>query len=417
MIWLLMNKIKGAYTQNKRRETTFESSSPLREMTFSAQNVTQTPKDRDSTLELLEVLEPKVTLNDVALPEKTLESIRQIVNEQKKAEDLLAKGITPTNRLLFCGPPGCGKTLSANAIAGEIGIPIAYIKLDGLVSSYLGQTGTNIRKIFEFVKNKRIMLFLDEFDAIAKKRDDAHELGELKRVVTTLLQNMDAMPTNVFLVAATNHHHLLDPAIWRRFNMSVLLELPNDKQRELIINRFLKESLTDYNVSMKTLIVLTKNFSRAQICNFLQSIARFCIMQNKTDNVSNADLDVFIENVKKNNFVSDNIYIISSIMDKAFSLDSEKYKKVFDAFVSLGYKCDQYKEPQEFSTKCAFVSFDSDFYFDDDIKIYLNTLNEKCTKYKSNEVNCEDECEKLSYSPILTTNYSTFQINLMERIK
>jgi SpoVK/Ycf46/Vps4 family AAA+-type ATPase len=286
----LSQSIKSTYTLKKQNRSVFSTSSPMAEMTFSAQNVLSTPKDKDSTLELIEVLEPKVGLDDVALPEKTLESLRQIIEEQKKAEDLMEKGVEPTNRILFCGPPGCGKTLTANTLAGEIGIPIAYVKLDGLVSSYLGQTGTNIRKIFEFVKNKRIMLFLDEFDAIAKKRDDAHELGELKRVVTTLLQNMDAMPANVFLVAATNHHHLLDPAIWRRFNMSILLDLPDDKQREKIISRFMQETLADYQVKMKTLIVLTKNMSGAQVCNFLQSLARFCIMQNRNNKVSNSDI-------------------------------------------------------------------------------------------------------------------------------
>jgi SpoVK/Ycf46/Vps4 family AAA+-type ATPase len=286
----LSQSIRNAYAPDKKKETALKASSPLNEMTFTAQNTLSTPKDKDSALELLEIMEPKVTLADVALPEKTLESLRQIIDEQKKAEDLLVKGVVPTNRLLFCGPPGCGKTLTANALAGEIGIPIAYVKLDGLVSSYLGQTGTNIRKIFEFVKNKRIMLFLDEFDAIAKKRDDTHELGELKRVVTTLLQNMDGMPANIFLVAATNHHHLLDSAIWRRFNMSILLELPNDKQREMIIIRFLQETLSNYKVSTKTLIILTKNMSGAQICNFLQSLARFCIMQNKSDEISKEDI-------------------------------------------------------------------------------------------------------------------------------
>ncbi|MDG0810292.1 ATP-binding protein [Cohnella rhizosphaerae] len=112
------------------------------------------PKDKDSALELLEVLQPKVKLTDVALPEKTKEALLQIIEEQKQATDLLSNGVSPTNRILFCGPPGCGKTLTANAIAGEINIPIAYVRLDGLVSSYLGQTGTNIRKIFEFVKKQ-----------------------------------------------------------------------------------------------------------------------------------------------------------------------------------------------------------------------------------------------------------------------
>jgi SpoVK/Ycf46/Vps4 family AAA+-type ATPase len=282
--------IRGAYSTDKRRNMSFEASSPLGEMTFSAQNVPLPPKDRDSTLELIEILEPKVRLMVVALPPKTTEMLRQIIEEQKQAENLLAKGVVPTNRLLFCGPPGCGKTLTANALAAEIGIPVAYVKLDGLVSSYLGQTGTNIRKIFEYVKNKRIMLFLDEFDAIAKKRDDAHELGELKRVVTTLLQNMDAMPANVFLVAATNHHHLLDPAIWRRFNTSILLEMPKPEQREKIIEKFLNAMLVDCQINVKTLVVLTEGRSGADIGNFLESLARYCIMQNKTGKISNEDI-------------------------------------------------------------------------------------------------------------------------------
>jgi SpoVK/Ycf46/Vps4 family AAA+-type ATPase len=214
----------------------------------------------------------------------------QIIEEQKKAGELLSKGIIPTNRLLFCGPPGCGKTMTANALSNEIGIPVAYVKLDGLVSSYLGQTGSNIRKIFDFVKNKRIMLFLDEFDAIAKKRDDAHELGELKRVVTTLLQNMDGMPANVFLVAATNHHHLLDPAIWRRFNSTILLDSPDTEQRELIIKRFMQNILPEYSTNTKTIVTLTKTMSGAQICNYLQALARYLIMNEKKNKITKDDI-------------------------------------------------------------------------------------------------------------------------------
>jgi len=285
----LSSSLMNAYSPDKRTSTSF-SNSPLSEMSFSVQSVLPTPKDKDSTLELIEVLQPKVKLEDVALPEKTKEALLQIIEEQKKSADLLSKGITPTNRVLFCGPPGCGKTLTANAIAGEIDIPVAYVKLDGLISSYLGQTGTNIRKIFEYVRNKRIMLFLDEIDAIAKKRDDAHELGELKRVVTTLLQNMDAMPANVFLVAATNHHHLLDSAIWRRFDTSVLLELPSPQQREAIITRFLMGTLNEYMVDLKTLTTLTEGMSGAQVCNFLQVLAKYCIMQHKEKKVTKEDI-------------------------------------------------------------------------------------------------------------------------------
>lgn len=277
--------LKKAYSPDKQ----FQSSmiSPMSAMSFSVQSVTNLPKDKDSALDLVEILQPTVRLKDVALSEKVKETIQEIIEEQNNAKKLIKMGVTPINRVLFCGPPGCGKTMTANALAKELGLPIAYVHLDGLVSSYLGQTGTNIRKIFEFVKGKRIMLFLDEFDAIAKKRDDSHELGELKRVVTTLLQNMDEMPANVFLVAATNHHHLLDPAIWRRFDISILLDEPNEMQRQQMIEKSLQDFLKEYNIDFQILVVLTDGMSGAQIQTFLQALGKFCVMNKKEgDNIS-----------------------------------------------------------------------------------------------------------------------------------
>ncbi len=280
--------LKNAYSLDKKSDN-ITSGSPISSMSFSVQSYATVPKDKDSTLDLIEVLQPKIKLGDVALSDKALNTIQQVVDEQKQSEELLKTGNYPTNSILFCGPPGCGKTMTANALAGELGLPIAYVRLDGLVSSYLGQTGTNIRKIFEFVKGKRIMLFLDEFDAIAKKRDDSHELGELKRVVTTLLQNIDEMPANVFLVAATNHHHLLDPAIWRRFDISILIEEPNEQQREKIIAGAITQYLKDYQIDKKILVVLTEGMSGAQICTFLRSLAKFCVM--KKDKKSNIPIE------------------------------------------------------------------------------------------------------------------------------
>ena len=132
------------------------------------------PKDKDSALELLEIMQPKIKLSDVALQDKTREVLTQIVGELKKRYKIIGKRYHSNKSHIICGPPGCGKTMTANALAGEIDIPVAYVKLDGLVSSYLGQTGANIRKIFDYVKDKRIMLFLDEFDAIAKKKEMMH---------------------------------------------------------------------------------------------------------------------------------------------------------------------------------------------------------------------------------------------------
>ncbi len=275
--------------QNKQRKPDLYTWSPSSTLSFVAQSAAPLPKDRDNTLDLIEIVHPTVNLSDIALSEQAENILNQVIEEQKQTEQLLKSGIFPTNRIIFYGPPGCGKTMTATALAKELGLEIAYVKLDGLISSYLGQTGVNIRKIFEFVKNNRIMLFLDEFDAIAKKRDDTHELGELKRVVTTLLQNMDAMAASVFLVAATNHQQLLDPAVWRRFDLSVFMDTPDFKQRTKIISRFITEHLSAYEPDKKTLITLTEGMSGSAIMSFMQSLAKFCILHKSADSKLTAE--------------------------------------------------------------------------------------------------------------------------------
>jgi len=246
---------------------------------------TAAPRDKDSLLELYEIIRPEISLDDVVLPDKQKEVLLQIIQEQSAAEDLMRHNLRPANRLLLCGPPGCGKTITAQAIAHELKLPMAYVRLDGLVSSYLGQTSTNLRKVFDAVKNQRVVLFLDEFDAIAKKRDDANELGELKRVVTTLLQNFDNMPPSVFLIAATNHQHLLDPAIWRRFNLAIILELPNEEQRDKLIKKWLEEMKINVNLDIKQISKLTEGLNSAQIKELVNATAKkYFTGDHKIDN-------------------------------------------------------------------------------------------------------------------------------------
>ncbi|MHB0912945.1 MAG: AAA family ATPase [Armatimonadota bacterium] len=232
------------------------------------------PKDKDSMLDLYDIVHTDLRLDDVVLPQKQKEVLSQIIDEQRHSDQLLSKGIFPANRLLLCGPPGCGKTMTAHAVASELGLPMAYVRLDGLVSSYLGQTSTNLRKVFDSVRNRRMILFLDEFDAIAKKRDDAHELGELKRVVTTLLQNFDTIPPHVFLIAATNHEHLLDPAIWRRFNTAISLGLPEVEQRAVLLDKWLHDYNIERNLDCGLLAKATEGMNCAQIKELVVSTAK-----------------------------------------------------------------------------------------------------------------------------------------------
>ena len=288
---------------------------------FSAQSAADsTPRDKDSLLELYEINTPSVQLADIVLPENQETIIRQVIEEQANSEELLKHKLSPANRLLLCGPPGCGKTMTANAIARELGLQIAYVRLDGLVSSYLGQTSANLRKVFDSVRDKRIVLFLDEFDAIAKKRDDTNELGELKRVVTTLLQNFDNMPQNVLLIAATNHDHLLDPAIWRRFNVTVTLEPPGEQQRIQLMKKWFTEyGIEDGQLNYQKLTDVTAGLSGAQIKELVLAAVKKNLLHNElaTDDVT----AILIQQLTKYSADSDDtLTVISDMIARGVSL-------------------------------------------------------------------------------------------------
>ncbi len=273
------------------------------------------PRDKESMLELYEIISPEIELNDVVLPDKQKEILLQIIQEQKDAENLMKNNLFPANRLLLCGPPGCGKTITAQALANELNLPMAYVRLDGLVSSYLGQTSTNLRKVFDAVKGQNIVLFLDEFDAIAKKRDDSNELGELKRVVTTLLQNFDNMPPNVFLIAATNHQHLLDPAIWRRFNLAIVLELPNEEQREKLITKWIHELKIVAKLNINQIAKLSDGLNCAQIKELIIATAKKYFI-NK-EKVSNDDIiSILFQQLTLYSGNSDEMWNVIKIMNE-----------------------------------------------------------------------------------------------------
>ncbi|CAG0947220.1 partial ATP-dependent zinc metalloprotease FtsH, partial [Anaerolineae bacterium] len=177
------------------------------------------PVDRDSRLELMRVEAPDDI--DVAplLPAEILRQLESVLSEREKEADLFKAGLAPTKSLLFTGPPGVGKTISARWIAKKLGKPLLTLDLSAVMSSYLGRTGTNVRFVLDYAKQRECVLLLDELDAIAKRRDDGSEIGELKRLVTVLLQEIDDWPPTGLLIAATNHASLLDPAVWRRFEL------------------------------------------------------------------------------------------------------------------------------------------------------------------------------------------------------
>ncbi|MBR0599775.1 AAA family ATPase [Sinanaerobacter chloroacetimidivorans] len=310
------SRLMRAYDNNKKSGNVSTDFSPNTTVFSSQMN---TPRDKDSLLELYEIVHSKMSLDDVILPEKQKDILEQIVSEQNNAEELLKHNMPPINRVLLCGPPGCGKTMTAYALGHELNLPIAYVRLDGLVSSYLGQTSTNLRKVFDSVRNQRIILFLDEFDAIAKKRDDSNELGELKRVVTTLLQNFDNMPGNVFLIAATNHEHLLDPAIWRRFNVTITLELPNEEQRRILIEKGISKYGVEPQIDYKLIAKVSEGINGAQIGELTTAAAKKNLINKKlkTEDV----IDILIQQLSKfSDSGNEPMKVIHEMMERGVSL-------------------------------------------------------------------------------------------------
>jgi AAA+ superfamily predicted ATPase len=182
--------------------------------------------------DFVERVEPQHTKGDLILSPGNTRIFAGLLQEYRRADDIRRHGLPVRSKLLFCGPPGCGKTLCAEVFAAELGLPLFVVKLDSLISSYLGETAGNVRKIFEFAQKQPCVLFLDEFDALARSREDTGEHNELRRVVNSLLLFIDRIQPRGFLVAATNLDKSLDPAVWRRFDEVVWFDKPDRRMAE-----------------------------------------------------------------------------------------------------------------------------------------------------------------------------------------
>lgn len=218
----------GEERGSKRIQSILEQKNGNKAVTDSL--IAPPPVDQESRMHIVEI-EYQPIVNDLILSKSVELKLMDFMETIKNKDKMDQLGLDFNMSLLLYGYPGCGKTSAAKYIASQLGLPLVVARLDTLISSLLGNTAKNIHKIFEFAKKQPCVLFLDEFDAIAKARDDRHELGELKRVVNSLLQNMDEYCQNGILIAATNHHELLDTAIWRRFQ--TVIEMPKPEVAEI----------------------------------------------------------------------------------------------------------------------------------------------------------------------------------------
>lgn len=239
------------------------------------------PVDRERNLALLDLREPVRRLDDAVLSDETRSAVEEVLQEHHHTERLASYGLRAADRLLFYGPPGCGKTLTAEVIASELGLPLAVVRVDAVVSSYLGETAANLRKVFDFAAANAAVVLFDEFDALAKERADEADHGELRRVVNAVLQMMDAYHGRSVLIAATNHETMLDLAIWRRFEEVLLFEPPDLEQLHRLLALKLRGVRREFEVEDAIVTALFKEMTHADIERVLRRAIKEMVLAGK----------------------------------------------------------------------------------------------------------------------------------------
>lgn len=238
--------------------------------------------ERGSAAHGFGVVTPRFRLDDLVLPEKTREAVEELIEEQQRTDVLRAYGLEPRHRLLLLGPPGNGKTSLAEAIAEALLLPLVVVRYEEVIGSYLGETAARLASVFSFARTRRCVLFFDEFDAVAKERGDEHETGEIKRVVSSLLLQVDALPSHAVIVAASNHQELLDRAVHRRFELRLELPLPGKAARIAWFERLLATFDEPVGMTPETLGRKTAGASFSQLQDLADDVRRRRVLEPGT---------------------------------------------------------------------------------------------------------------------------------------
>ena len=268
------------------REATLVPSKVELSRTFlKGQKLTETtvpPSDRETSAPIADIiLNPTPSPVAPVLTDELRMAVDAVVREWAAVEALSRAGLSPPYSSLIFGPPGTGKTLTALYLAEKLGLPVVRARIDGIVSSFLGTTARNLSNLFEFANRYQCILLLDEFDAIAKLRDDPHEVGEIKRVVNTLLQNLDSRAGIGLTIAITNHPSLLDPAVWRRFEVRLEVPAPQFEQRLELVETFLVPLKPDSHI-VRFMAWITEGQTGADIRTMIDTLKRYVAMNRDT---------------------------------------------------------------------------------------------------------------------------------------
>ncbi|EJE8558476.1 AAA family ATPase [Vibrio vulnificus] len=234
---------------------------------------------------LVEEKTPRLRFSDLILPDSVQTPLEELIEEQSRAELLRSYSLEPRNRVLLIGPPGNGKTSLAEAVAESMMVPLLVVRYEGIIGSYLGETASRLKKVIEYAATRRCVLLFDEFETLGKERGDTHETGEIKRVVSSLLMQIDSLPSHVIVMAATNHSELLDRAVWRRFQLRLEVPQPTRAQIQKWLQVFEQKHNIKLEYAYETLAKKLYGSNFAEIEEFGRVILRKYVLSQPSANV------------------------------------------------------------------------------------------------------------------------------------
>ena len=245
-------------------------------------------KPRGEIADLLTVSYPRVHLHDLVLTQKTKKVLERVIKEHKTLRDIRAHGLAPRKKLLLVGPPGTGKTMTASAIAGELSLPLFVVRLDRLITRFMGETATKLRLIFDAIAQTRAVYLFDEFDAIGSERGLGNDVGEIRRIVNSFLQMVEQDTSDSLIIAATNHPSILDRALFRRFDDIVQYGLPTIAEIQAALRSKLSGSRISSKISWVKLASKAKGLSYADVTRATTDALKHALIEGRP--VTDSDL-------------------------------------------------------------------------------------------------------------------------------
>jgi len=231
---------------------------------------------------ILEASQPKLRMADLTFSEQQRIIFERLIREYKQQDKLRSHNLEPRRKLLLYGPPGTGKTATASALAHELKLPLFTIRLDGLITKFMGETASKLRLIFESLRTSKGLYFFDEFDAIGSDRHSPNDVGEIRRVLNSFLQFLEQDNSDSLIVAATNHKKLLDPALFRRFDDVINYDLPtNNQAKALVENRLAQFNFKFSTTEWKKIENISDGLSHAEITRACDDAAKWTILEGK----------------------------------------------------------------------------------------------------------------------------------------